>query len=209
MQLRRFLAAAAVVLPLGAVVAIGGPASAAGTPKGAGTITCTIGGDATFTPALTSDGTPGYKHEVIHFNLSASGCSGPGSDTPQPNPTSATITTKPIKVKDIGKGKSKVAGACGNSEFNPTITLKSVEVWAGATVMDTRTVIGPMSGNGVGGLAGTGTAKKSYAGTASATLTLTSASDEQIQQVCKSGGSGSISEFEFEFDPTTSTMTVG
>ena len=207
MKLRRMLAAAAVLLPLGAVFAIAGPASAAGTPKGTGSITCSLSGDATFTPPLTTNGTPGYKHEIIQFNLSATGCTGPDTDSPQPSPTSATITTKAIKVKDVGTGKSKVAGPCGNSEFDPTITLKSAEAWAGTSVKDTKTVIGPMTGDGVGGLSGTGTAKKSYAGTASATLTLTTASDEQIQQVCKSGGSGSISEFDF--DSTQSTMTVG
>ena len=212
MHVRRILAAAAVVLSLGAVFATGGTAQAAGTPKGTGTVTCSVSGDATFTPPLTPNGTPGYKHEVIRFKLAASNCSGPASDRPQPNPMSATITTKAIKVADTGTGKSKLAGACGNSNFNPTITLKTTETWGGTTVKDTKTVIGPMMGNGGSnatepGLTGTGTAKKSYAGGASATLYLSMPSVSQIQAVCSQDGSGSISQFDF--DPSTSTMTVG
>jgi hypothetical protein len=211
MHYRKLLLAAAIVVPSAGVFVAAGTASAAGTPKGTGTLTCALAGTATFTPPLTPNGTPGFKREVIQFNLSASSCTGPGSDTPQPTPTSGTITTKPIKVADTGTGKSKVAGACGNSTFNPTLTLKSKETWVGATVKGTKTVIGPLTGNGgtgmEPGLTGTGTAKKSYAGSASATLYLSTPSVTEIQQVCKQGGSGSISEFDF--DGTTSTITVG
>ena len=194
MHIRRALAAAAVLLPLGTVLAIGGTAQAAGTPKATGSITCALGGNATFTPPLTTNGTPGYKHEFIQFHLDASSCSGPAHDTPQPVSTSAAITTKPVKVPDIGKGKSKVAGACGNSDFNPTVYLKGTAAWSGgAPVAGTKLDVGPLmstSSQSEPGLTGSGPAKKSYFGTATITLYITPASEMQLAQACGEGGAG-------------------
>jgi hypothetical protein len=202
MHHRNLIAVAAVALTgLGSLVAAG-PASAAGTPKGTGTLTCALGGDATFDPPLTYGGTPGYKHEVVQFHLQLSNCTGPDTDTPQPNPTSATVTTRAIKVKDIRMGRSKVAGACANGEFNPTLVLKTDETWSGTTVRDTKTTIGPVNGN-----SGSGTSKGSYAGAASANLYATTSSGEQFESVCGSGGSGSLSELDL--DDTMSSLTVG
>jgi hypothetical protein len=210
MHYRKLLLAAAVVLPGAGVFAAAGPASAASTPIGIGTINCGVGGDITFTPPLTQDGTPGYKNEVVQFNLEPSNCTGPGTNTPQPTPTSATATTKPIKVKDIKMGKTKVAGACGNSDFNPTIVLKSTLAWVGTTIKDTKTDIGPMTSTSSAtepGLMGSGTSKKSYAGDdASATLYIDMPSAQQIQSVCATGGTGSLSELSL--DSTTSTLTI-
>jgi hypothetical protein len=202
MHYRKLVVVTAVVLPSLGILAAAGPASATGTPKGAGTLTCVLGGDATFNPPLTFSGTSGFRHEIVQFNLQLSDCTGPGTDTPQPNPTSATVTTKPLKVKDIKMGKTKVAGACGNDDFNPTLLLKSTETWAGTTVKDTKTVIGPVNGN-----SGSGTSKGSYAGAASIALYATTVSGEQFQSVCGPGGTGSISELDL--DDTMSSVTVG
>ena len=202
MHYRKLVLATAVVMPSLGVLAAAGPASAAGTPKATGTLTCVLGGDATFDPPLTFSGTSGFKHEIVQFTIQLSDCTGPGTDTPQPNPTSATVTTKPLKVKDIKMGKSRVAGACGNDDFNPNLVLKSTETWAGTTVKDTKTDIGPVDGN-----SGSGTSKGSYAGEASITLYATTASGEQFQSVCGSGGTGSISELDL--DDTMSSLTVG
>jgi hypothetical protein len=210
MHYRKLLLAAVAVLPGAGLVVAAGPASAASTPTGIGTITCAVGGDITFTPPLTQDGTTGYKNEIIQFNLEPSNCTGPDTNTPQPTPTSATATTKPIKVKDLTMGRTKVAGACGNSDFNPTIVLKSSLAWVGTAVKKTTTDIGPMtstSSNTEPGLMGSGTSKRSYAGDdASAALYIETASAQQIQSVCGSGGTGSLSELSL--DNTTSTLSI-
>ena len=144
------------------------------------------------------------------MNLSASDCSGPDSNTPQPNPNSATINSKQNKVGDTGKGANKVAGACYNQTQGPSpLIVKSTLTWAGgATIRNTSTKI-PLSGvnNGPPGLGGTGTAAHSYFGSASMQLLLTADSINNYGQVCGDGMAGSVSEFDF--DPTMSTLTLG
>jgi hypothetical protein len=210
MHYRKLLLTAAAVLPGAGIFAAAGPTWAASTPTGIGTINCAVGGDITFTPPLTQDGTAGYKNEVIQFNLEPSNCTGPDTNTPQPTPTSATATTKPIKVKDLKMGRTKVAGACGNSDFNPTIVLKSSLAWVGTTIKQTKTDIGPMTSTSSAtepGLMGSGTSKGSYAGDdASAALYIDTVSAEQIQSVCGSGGSGFLTELSL--DSTTSTLSI-
>jgi len=207
MRYRRLLLAATAVLPAAGVVGLAGTASAAGTPTGVGTLTCAVSGDATFTPPLTATGTPGYRDEIIHFDLQASSCSGPSSNRPQPNPTSASVTSRPIKLKDAKMGKTKVAGACGSNQFPQSLTLKSTESWAGTTVKTTKTIFKHLTGSGDDTLSSGGGSSRSYEGTASISLAISSSEASEIGAVCQSGGSGSISEIDFE--SASSTLTVG
>jgi hypothetical protein len=202
MRYRNLLFGAAVILPIAGIVAAVGPAAAgARTVKGTGTVTCALGGDVTFTPPLTPDGTPGDKNEVVQFNLSASDCAGLPSNSPQPGPTGATVTVKPIKFKDdkLGKGM-KVAGACSDvSEFTQK-TLHLAAVWQGVTIKGTKVVYHIASG--------ASTAKGSYFGAAAITLAQTAASQDQFESVCNpSGGSGS--DATIDVDPTMSSLMVG
>jgi hypothetical protein len=207
-----FTAASIVVAPIGAMAVVAGPAGASPAHKGAGTVTCSVAGDATFTPPLTPGGTPHVSHEVIQFTLAASGCTGPSANSPIISPTSGAIVTKAIKDKDAKVGKMRVAGACADGiSFNPTVLLKSTITWAGANVQPSTTKLGPLSGvtNGTeSGLGGTGTAKKSYPGASSVTLYLEPASLTALENTCKDGDTGT-SVSMIDFDGATSSITVG
>ena len=210
MHMRKLLAAAAVVVPLGSVVAVAGPVGAVTPPPGNGTLACAISGDMTFYPPLTAYGTAGFKHEIIQFNLDAADCTGPDTNTPQPNPTSGSLTTHQIKAPDAKMGSTKVAGACYTSGFNAQLLLKSTATWGGgATVRDTKTKIGPLTGagNNQPAFTGTGTAQRSYFGSASLYVELDSDSANALAQICEEGMPGSISELDF--DPTASSLTIG
>jgi hypothetical protein len=208
------MAVTAAVLPLGLITVAGGSASASPTPKAKGTVTCAVAGDATFTPPITPNGTPHVSHEVIQFNLSAIGCSGPSSNSPVISPTSGTIVTKAIKYKDAKVDKTKVAGACANGiTFNPTLLLRSTISWAPINVRHSAVKLGPLSGVSIAnpmefGFTGSGTGSQSYAGGASVTLFLQPASVTALQNTCMDGDVGS-SVSEIDFDSTTSSITVG
>jgi hypothetical protein len=208
------MAATAAVLPLGLIAVAGGSASASPVPKAKGTVTCAVAGNATFTPPLTPNGTAHIAHEVIQFNLSATGCSGPSANTPVISPTSATIVTKAIKYKDARVGKTRVAGACANGiTFNPTLLLRSTISWAPVNVKHSTVKLGPLSGVSMAnpmesGFTGSGTGSQSYAGGASVSLFLQPASLTAIENTCKDGDAGT-SVSEMDFDSTTSSITVG
>jgi hypothetical protein len=206
------MAATVAILPLGLIGVAAGPASASAVPKATGTVTCSVGGDATFTPPLTPGGTPGAPREVIQFNLTASGCTGPSTDKPVISPTSGALVTRAIRYKDAKIGKTRVAGACADGiTFDPILLLKSTVTWAPVNVRTTTLKLGPLSGTNNGteaGFGGTGTARRSYAGASSVTLLVQPESLTAIENTCKDGDVGT-SVSEIDFDSTTSTMTVG
>jgi hypothetical protein len=210
MHMRRLLLATATVILAGTAVAVTGVSAYAAKPAGQGTLTCTISGNVTFTPPLTATGTTGFKHDTLQFNLSASNCSGPSSNTPQPNPTSATFKTHPFHAGDTGTGSNKVAGACYNTGSSAPFILKSTLTWAGGpTIRNTSINVDVMgANNGPPALIGTGTTgQHSYFGSASLLMQLTTDTATNVEQVCGLGMPGSVPEMDF--DPTVSTMTVG
>ena len=117
------------------VSATGAPASASATPTGSGTLTCSIGGEVSFSPPLTQFGTlpngPGDNRETAYFSLQLSSCAGPGTNSPPSNPTAATVLGKgSVHLKDekvpfMGHYMN-VMGACGigNSHRAETSTWR-------------------------------------------------------------------------------------
>jgi len=207
MQFRKLVMVASVVaLPLGLIAVAAGPVSAA--VKGKGTVTCAVGGEFTFTPGLTPGGTVSRGHETIGVDLTASSCTGPITNSPVITPTSATVSTKSIKVKGDKVGKTKVVGSCFTETFNPVLKLKSKLAWVQGGVRNTKAVTVALMGDGMGGLIGTAKSSGSYKGTgASITLNVATASLTAIQSVCDDGDPGIISELDF--DSTASSITVG
>jgi hypothetical protein len=216
MRIGRLLTAVTVVaLPLGLVVISAGPASAssakpakaAKAATGTGIVTCGIGGDATFTPPLTADGTPGFAHEVVQFDLFAVNCTG-GS----PSPTSATIVSKAIKVKDVKVDGTKVAGACYVAPFDPGMVLKNKITWspAGVKPSHVKLTLTPLTNPGgtLTGYSGTGTTKGSYAGPSTATLNVGALVDLIALQDACTQGDVSTSVPELAFGPGAS-LTLG
>ena len=187
-------------------------ASASAGPTGTGTLTCSVGGSVVFTPPLSQFGQlpngPGDNREIAFFSLGLTNCTGPGSNTPQPNPTDATMNGKgKVHIKDeifpfMGHNM-KVIGACGLGDFAPTGTLQNNESWTGgAPVSKSHTKLSvSVDGGDING-----TSTKSYSGSASGTLNLTADSSNEFNSVCF-GGAGSISELAF--DASTSTLTIG
>jgi hypothetical protein len=194
------------------VSAMTSSASASAGPTGTGTLTCSIGGDVVFDPPLSQYGQlpngPGDNREIAVFSLGLTNCTGPESNTPQPNPTDATLNGKgDVHIKDeifpfMGHNM-KVIGACGLGDFVPTGTLKNTESWTGGSPVSKSQTKLSVSIDG-GDINGTST--KSYSGSASGTLNLTAESSDEFNSVCY-GGSGSISELAF--DASTSTLTIG
>jgi hypothetical protein len=213
MRMGRLLTAVTVVaLPLGLVVLSAGPASASSArptkaATGTGIVTCGIGGDATFTPPLTADGTPGFAHELVQFDLFAVNCTG-GS----PSPTSATIVSKAIKVKDVKVDGTKVAGACYVAPFDPGMVLKNKITWSpsGLKRSHVKLTLTPLTNPGgtLTGYSGTGTTKGSYAGPSTATLNIGALVDLIALQDACTQGDVSTSVPELAFGPGAS-LTLG
>jgi hypothetical protein len=214
MQIRRLLTAIAVVsLPLGLVTIAAGSASASSipkapkAPKGTGAVTCVIGGDATFTPPLTANGTPGVAHELVQFSLVAANCTG-GT----PSPTSGTIVTRAIKVKDVKVGSTKVAGACHVVPFNPALLLKNKISWSPVSVKRSKVKLALTpttdSFGTLTGYTGMGTAKGSYGGPSSATLKIEALADLIALQDTCTDGDANTSVSHIDFGPSDS-LTVG
>lgn len=211
---RKLVLIMAITLPITGVLLVAQPASASGGPVGSGTLTCAVGGEVNFVPALTPDGTPpggsNGNHEYAYVQLELSNCTGPDSNTPQPNPTAAVVNGQgKVRLKDT-KGEFmghivKTLGGCAFSDFDPDGTLKNTEKWTGgAPVFKTQAKIALST---VGGHAND-TTTNSYAGTGSGTLYQTAQSQEQYDSVCSDpDGSGSVSSVEF--DPSSSTLTFG
>jgi hypothetical protein len=194
------------------VSALTSSASASAGPTGTGTLTCSVGGEVIFNPPLSQYGQlpngPGDNHEIAMFSLGLTNCTGPESNTPQPNPTAATMNGKgDVHIKDeifpfMGHNM-KVIGACGLGDFDPNGTLKNTEAWTGGSPVSKSQTKLSVSIDG-GDINGTST--KSYSGSASGTLNLTAGSSNEYNSVCY-GGTGSI--VELEFDSSTSTLTIG
>lgn len=210
MRYRTMVFAALIVAT--ATVAVAQPATAgAKTVKGTGTLTCALGGAVNFTPPLSQSGTTGYKNEVVLWDLNASSCTGPTTNTPDPGPAGATLTIKSWKFKDdvvtpIGSTKPvKVAGACSDvTEFTgKTLHLKAA--WTGVTIKGTK-VVDHLS-------SGATTAKGSYFGSATITLVQTAASQAMYQAACPgndgTGGTGTGSDPQITLDSTMSSLTIG
>jgi hypothetical protein len=219
MRVRRLLTAAAVMaLPLGLIAVPAGSASATAATavaatkgpkavKGAGSVTCGIGGDATFTPPLTAEGTPGYPHESVQFHVFAVDCTG-GS----PGATSGTIVSRTVRVKDVTVGGTKVAGACHAAPFDPTLLLKNRITWspAGLKRSHVKLALTPVTDadGTLTGYTGRGTAKGSYAGPSTASLNIDALADLiALQDACTDGDPGT-SVSEIAFGPNDS-MTLG
>jgi hypothetical protein len=194
------------------VSATSGWASASTAPTGAGMLTCSIGGEVSFNPPLTQDGTPpngpGYNREIAYFALQLTDCTGPDSNTPQPNPTAATVNGKgKVHLKDetvpfMGHNM-KVMGECASDYFPPS-NLKNTEDWTGESPVaksQTKLSVSVLGGN----IDGTSTG--SYSGNVSGRLNLTAESSDEVNSVCNGDGTGSISALMF--DASTSTLTIG
>jgi hypothetical protein len=212
---RKLVLIVALVLPSVALMAIPGSASAsrAPAPTGTGTLTCSVEGGVSFHPALTYYPYPGGDRlrQVAEVGLQLTGCSGPDSNTPQPNPTAATVSfdgqthLKYTKVEFMGHIMNGVGG-CGYSNFDPDVHIGVDERWMGGspvskthTGLEVETTGGFVSGHSFG----------SYPGAVSGTLNLTADSADQYNSVCNGSGEGNGSIGGLEFDPSTSTITIG
>lgn len=211
MTCRKVILVTSLVLPSVSLFAMASPASATRIPAGTGTLTCSVAGGVSFSPPLSYDGTVAggpSAREIATVGFQLTNCTGPGSNTPQPNPTAATLTGKDsVHIKDTKlffMGHIlKVLGACGAAAFDPSGTLKNAENWSGGSpVSKTHTQLRLST---VGGNV-SGTSTRSYSGIASGTLNLTATSSAQYNSVCE-GGFNSVSRLEF--DPSTSTLTIG
>ena len=211
---KALIVAAAIAMPFSTVAIVGSALPAgAKTPNGTGSVLCVVSGTVSFNPALTpGQGTPGYKDEIVTISLSGSGCSGPSSNTPLPNPTTAAIATKPAKIKATKVGKVKYAGGCNNFATGAgSLTVKSVIGWSGgAAEKGSKTTLGNVTAStdaaGNVGFTASGSGSKSYAGSDSAGVYFTTASSNAIV-TCVGGSGPPISSLNL--DPTYSTITVG
>ena len=199
MRIRKgLLVLAAVALPVSSVLLTEGTAFA-GKTTGAGSTTCHITGSITFSPPLSSAGTPNVKKSITTVNASLTGCSG-GT----PAPTGAALTIKPIKTK-TAKG-SNAATCSGFAGASSTAVVKSKVAWTGGTTLKPSkfTVSGlhvSINGMGEAGFTGSAPVSGSYAGTGSIAAYLTQADSTAIA-TC----SGSISTVHFDTSQSTATL---
>ncbi len=189
------------------------PVSASAKPTGAGTLTCSVGGDVSFNPPLSEYGaipTAGERVEVATFDLQLTNSAGPDSNIPQPNPIAATmvgrsaVRFKHQETEYLGH-LMRVIAACGLDGFVPSGGLKNTEEWSGEAPVSTSHT--KLSGVGASGGAINGTSTGSYAGNVSGTLNLTALSSDNYNSVCFGDGTGTISGLTF--DASTSTLTIG
>ncbi len=82
-------------------------------------------------------GTPkgdGAKTETVDITLLLTNCTGPDSNTPQPNPTTSTVTfrthLKDTPVEFMGHIMN-VLGGCGYGDFDPDASGKGAATWTG------------------------------------------------------------------------------
>ena len=194
----------AVLIPLATITLVAGPAFAAKV-TGTGSVTCNVGGTASFNPPLSQNGAAASKEVVTLSGVTISNCSG---GTPSAS-GGGTITIKPLKIK--GTGKPKMAGSCSNLAGSvSTILAKTKTSWANGA-KPTKTVesnfkiaVGSGASAGEEGFASQdGTASGSYAGSGSVTAYFTQSSSSAFIAAC--GGSGSLSTAQI--DSSTSTFT--
>src|ERR1700733_10427045 len=201
----------AVLAPLGLVAATTGPASAGVKPlrhqrlplRATGSVQCSLSGDLTFNPPLTSLGTRPNTlvlKEKVTVNLTPSNCV---SSDPTQAPTAPAVTIKPITQKDevimpTSNSKSeKVLGDCSMG-FNPT--LKNAERWTWGTYTnggvqenwDGSRVnfksLSPIEARGVSGddgVGGAGHASGSFKGTSGIALFFDQSSLAALEAVCQ------------------------
>lgn len=210
---------AALLMPSIALVVIPGSASASSKPAGTGTLTCSVGGGVSFNPPMNEYGTnrePGAEKESVEVDLQLTDCSGPDTNTPQPNPTATSLSggakLKDTPVEFMGH-IMKVLGGCGYGDFDPDAIVKSTEKWTGGppvaathTKLDVDTMGGLDVDDPVGDVTGTSTG--SYPGLVSGTLNLTAASVDEYNSICNGDG-GDAGFSLLQFDSSTSTMTIG
>jgi len=199
-----FMGVLAVALPLTSVAFLEGTAVAK-TPVGTGPVTCSVGGSASFSPALTPTGTSASK-ELVTVSLTAGHCSGG-----VPAQTSGSTLTKAIKIKATKTGKTKIAGACSAFASNAkNVTVKTKWTWTGAKPSKTVIVGLELAGNGVGEIgftSGTFATSGSYSGSGHAAVFFNSAGSEALT-ACIAGSSTTPVSIA-TIDSSQSTITVG
>ena len=189
-----------------------GTGGAAMAPAGTGELSCSVGGSVSFSPPLTYSPEPGGKgqHQLAFVGLQLTNCSGSSSNTPQPNPTSATqkgngvVHIKPTKVEFMGH-ISKGVGGCGYSDFDPDGNFHANETWFDTFIAKTKLKV---QLNTTGGSVN-GTSSGSYAGDVNGTLNLTAASASDYNSVCNGDPDGSGSISTLDFDQSTSSIAIG
>ncbi len=220
------LSAVAVLAPLGLVAVVAAPASAKQRLplRATGSVQCSLSGDMSFNPPLSSNGTRPNTlllKEHITLNLTPSGCV---SSDPTQAPTAPAVTVKPILQKDevvmpTTNGKSyKVLGDCAMG-FNPV--LKNSERWTWGTYMSggvtdpwdgTRVRMPSMTefstARGENGFSGTGRGAGSYKGPVDLALVVDPTSWAALQAVCQPGsGLGTVSTLALS--GTASSVSLG
>ena len=145
---------AAIALPATSALVFGTPALFAGATTPAFPVTCKVGADITFTPALTKTGTHTTNRAaattVAITSGKLSGClSGASAGAPNKGTFSATISLPATSIGRIGGVKTYATGYC--PAFTQASTLKAVRklafvvAWtkgeAGESVFTTKQVI--------------------------------------------------------------------
>jgi hypothetical protein len=211
MRIRRFLMVmSAVALPLASVALLEGTASAKSVTEG-GTLTCAVGGSASFDPALTPGGEaapPGPKKEIVTIALSLSGCTSSNANPATPGAPGGTtaVAAKAIKIK--ATGSPKTVGSCSSfATASATISVKTQERWSNGT-KKTKVTLGNLTVAGHGseiGFDASGTASGSWAGSTSAGAYFTQDSTNAIEACEENTSSAPVSSLNF--DNTDSTIT--
>ncbi len=209
MSIRRKLiiviGASAVLIPIALATSVP-PAGATRVPEPTGTVTCVVGGNLSFNPPLIpGNGTPqATTVEIVSINVSLSGCTG-SSNPPGLVPTGGTVVTKPLKFRATRIGHTAYADGCAPfAAAASSKTIKSTVTWNNG-IKDTKATFG---------FTATGTAIKSFAGKAVATLFFDGNSENDMTS-CVAGGyasrtnpyGGPISRLTF--DSLTSMISFG
>jgi hypothetical protein len=182
----------ACAIPLGTVVglALSSPAGAAVAHAAAkGTVSCSgTTGNITFNPPLIGQGTPKPEKKVA-VTASFGSCTSGG------NPVS--IKKSVIKIK-LAHGSTNACTSFATGTSGDTIKLTVSYATKGVSSSNISFPAGSVSastgGGNVGFTASGGTAKGSYAGTASFSVQLASSSANNIEACI--GGSGSVSSLQ-------------
>jgi hypothetical protein len=205
--------ATAVIIPAAAVVMAVSPASAGGSVKAQGTVTCQLASSFSFNPPLSPGiGTTGANKEVVTMGPAAlSGCT--GSVTAGSVPTSGAqtkATTINIKALKHLPGGGKAAGGCPAFLDLTWPKFKPKYTWTTGGTPDAKTK-SQLAKGGTWGTDGSnftltfnGTAKGSFTGTVAINAVFDTTSSAAFL-ACIGGTPGTISTAEF--DPTMSTIT--
>ncbi len=199
------MALTALALPIASVALLEGTAVAK-TALGTGAVSCHLSGGVTFSPPLTPAGVSASK-EVVTVNIAATGCSGGA-----PPQSSATITTKALKIKATKTGKTKIAGSCNDfATAAKTISVKSKWAWA-SPAKKTKTLISNLS-EGVNGEGEVGFSSSSvsvsgsYGSSGSVAVYFTPTSSDAILGCVAGSSSAQVSSLTL--DTSSSSATLG